>query len=458
MVLTFDFMVIGGGTGGLRTALYAASHGKKTVMIEPGAIGGTCLNYGCIPTKALLHSVHVYHLAKNAKEFGVKTSKVSYSFKGIMNRMREIVKDGQDHIKGSIKAPNLTVVRKPAKFVSPNSIQAGNETYQADKVVIATGSKTTVFPIPGLKETGFMTSDDVLKLEKLPKSLIIIGGGYISMELATFFIGLGCKVTILERLPRCLAVLDQDITDYLTQGYIEEGVEIHTNVNIMQIKKQKGKIVVEANDVRDPNSKKVIYKAEKLLLSVGRSPNTEGLNLEAAGVKLDARKAIDVNQYMQTSNPNIYAIGDVNGKGPFAHGAKRESKVCLEHSFGGTSMAINYDLMPYAVFTDPPIAGIGLGEQAAKDKGYDVGILKAEFKRAGRATIIGDTRGFVKVIYDKKTDKIVGAFIIGPNADDIIHEFVALMNSASPTVDVLRDMIHIHPTLSEVMEALKSVS
>ena len=303
-----------------------------------------------------------------------------------------------------------------------------------------------------------MTSDDVLKLEKLPKSLIIIGGGYISMELATFFIGLGCKVTILERLPRCLAVLDQDITDYLTQGYIEEGVEIHTNVNIMQIKKQKGKIVVEANDVRDPNSKKVIYKAEKLLLSVGRSPNIEGLNLETAGVKLDARKAIDVNQFMQTSNPNIYAIGDVNGKGPFAHGAKRESKVCLEHSFGGTSMSINYDLMPYAVFTDPPIAGIGLGEQQAKDKGYDTGILKAEFKRAGRATIIGDIRGFVKVVYDKKTDKIVGAFIIGPNADDIIHEFVALMNSASPTTDVLREMIHIHPTLSEVMEALKSVS
>lgn len=458
MPLSFDFMVIGGGTGGLRTALYAASHGKKTVMIEPGAIGGTCLNYGCIPTKALLQSVHIYHLAKNAKEFGINVSKVSYSFKGIMKRMKEIVKDGQDHIKESVKAPNLTVIRKPAKFLSSNTVQAGNETYQADKIVIATGSRSTVFPIPGLDKAGYMTSDDVLKLEKLPKSLIIIGGGYISMELATFFNGLGCKVTILERLPRCLAVLDQDITDYLTQGYIDEDVDIHTNVNIIQIKKQKGKITVETNDVRNPNSKKVTYKAEKILLSVGRSPNTEGLNLDATGVKLTEKKFIDVNQYQQTSNPNIYAIGDVTGKGPFAHGAKRASKVCLEHAFGGTSMTVNYDLMPYAVFTDPPIAGIGLGEQQAKDKGYDVGILKAEFKRAGRATIIGDTRGFVKVVYDKKTDKIVGAFIIGPNADDIIHEFVALMNSASPTTDVLRDMIHIHPTLSEVMEALKVVS
>ncbi|MEK6967380.1 MAG: dihydrolipoyl dehydrogenase [Nanoarchaeota archaeon] len=458
MVQSFELMVIGGGTGGLRTALYAASHGKKTVMIEPGTIGGTCLNFGCIPTKALLQSVHIYHSVLNAKEFGVNTGKVSFSFKGIMKRMKDIVQDGQDHIKGSLKNPNLTVVRKSAKFLSSNTIQAGNDVYYADKIVIATGSKSTVFPIPGLKESGFMTSDDVLKLEKLPKSLLIIGGGYISMELATFFNGLGCKVTILERLPRCLAVLDQDITDYLTKGYEEEGVEIHTNVNILQIKKQKGKVVIETNDVRDAKSKKSTYKADKLLLSVGRSPNTDGLNLEAAGVKLDGRKYIEVNQFMLTSNPNIYAIGDVNGKGPFAHGAKRQSKVCLEHLFGGESMTINYDLMPYAVFTDPPIAGVGLGEQQAKDKGYDVGILKAEFKRAGRATIIGDTRGFVKVVYDKKTDKIVGAFIIGPNADDLIHEFVVLMNSASPTVDVIRDTIHIHPTLAEVMEALKIVS
>ncbi|TAL55019.1 MAG: hypothetical protein EPN86_03545, partial [Nanoarchaeota archaeon] len=286
MPLSFDFMVIGGGTGGLRTALYAASHGKKTVMIEPGVIGGTCLNYGCIPTKALLQSVHIYHLAKNAKEFGISTGKVSYSFKGVMKRMKEIVKDGQDHIKESVKAPNLTVVRKPAKFLSSNTVQAGNETYQADKIVIATGSRSTVFAIPGLDKAGYMTSDDVLKLEKLPKSLIIIGGGYISMELATFFNGLGCKVTILERLPRCLAVLDQDITDYLTAGYVEEGVDIHTNVNIMMVRKQKGKFTIETNDVRDPNSKKVTYKADKILLSVGRSPNTEGLNLDAAGVKL----------------------------------------------------------------------------------------------------------------------------------------------------------------------------
>ncbi len=459
MVLSFEFMVIGGGTAGLRTALYAASHGKKTAMIEPGAIGGTCLNTGCIPTKTLLQSVHVYQSAKNAKEFGVLTGKVTYSFKKIMARMQSIIDDGQDHIKESLKnQPNLTIIRKPAKFLSSNTLQAGDEIIYADKIVISTGAKTTIFPIPGLKESGFLTSDDVLKLEKLPKSLLIIGGGYISMELATFFNGLGCKVTILERLPRCLAMLDQDVTDYITQCYTDEGVEIHTNVNILTVKKDKKGISIETNDVRDASSKKITYRAEKVLLSVGRAPNTEGLNLEATGVKLDARKAIEVNQYLQTSNPNIYAIGDVNGKAPFAHGAKRQSKVALEHVFGGKSMVATFDIMPFAVFTDPVIAGVGLSEQQAKDKGYDVGLMKAEYKRAGRATIIGDTRGFVKVVYDKKTDKIVGAVIVGAQADDLIHEFVVLMNSASPTTDVLKDTVHIHPTLAEVMDALKTVS
>jgi len=457
MVLSFQFMIIGGGTSGLRTALYASQHGFKTVMIEPDVLGGTCLNRGCIPTKALLQAVHVYKNALNAKEFGIKTGKVDFDFKKLMARMHSIVEDGQEHIDESLKSnPNLTVIKKNAFFLSPNTVQAGDEVIYADKIVIATGAKSLILPIPGLDKVPYITSDDVLELTKLPKSIIIVGGGYIAMELATFFNGLGTEVIILERMPRALSILDEDVSNFVTECYKEEKIKINTNVNIIGLRQEKGMILAETNDVRDPNSKKITYKAEKLLVSVGRTPNTDKLKVEAAGIALDQRKNIVVNEFLQTANPNVYAMGDCNGKAPFAHGAKRHSKAVLDNALTNGKTTIT-SIMPYAVFTDPPIAGVGLSENQAKDKKIDYGILKANFSRAGRATIIGDTRGFVKVLFDKKDNKIIGATIVGPNADDIIHEFVALMNS-SGIIDTLKEMVHIHPTLSEVMEALKTVS
>lgn len=453
----FELMVVGGGTAGLRTAIYASNHGHKTVMIEPGMLGGTCLNKGCIPTKAMLHASHLYETVQNVKKFGIEIPIVKLNFGQLMKRVHSIINDGQSHIKQSLKTSDLTIIRKNAHFINENTVKAGQDEISADKIIICTGANTFIPPIKGLDKVKFLISDDVVNLKKLPKSITIIGGGYISMEFATFFIDLGCEVTILERSDRLLQVLDTDIAEVLIDIYKKKGIKIITHTNIIEVKQDKGVKKVVINDLKNPKSKKRIISSEALLLATGRVPNTRELNLESAGVKTDKRGSILVNEELRSSNKIIYAIGDCNGRAMFAHAAKRESHTALENALDGKKSKMNFKIMPWAMFSDPPISGVGLSEKQATDKKLKFGMLKANFSRAGRATVMGDTRGFVKVLYDKKSRKILGCVIIGPRADDLIHEFVAVMNSSSPTIDTIRKTIHVHPTLSEVMEALIDV-
>lgn len=446
----YDLMVIGGGTAGLRAALRAVSHGHKTILIEPYELGGTCLNKGCIPTKAMLYASELYKKTLNLKKYGIETSNVKINFPKLMDRVCSIIDEGQVHIKKSVKNCELEIVKEKAVFVNKDTVKAGKREISARKIIICTGAKTFVPPIKGIDKVEYMISDDAVKLRKLPKSIVIIGGGYISMEFARFFNQLGSKVTILERESRILGILDDDIAEALHEFYSEEKVNIVTNANILEVRK--GQVII--NDVRYPKSKKKTIIYDKILVAAGRMPNSKELNLEAAGIKTGKRGDILINDYLQTTNSKVYAIGDVNGKAMFAHAAKRETKIAIENALHYKKEKMGFDLMPWAMFSDPPISGIGLNEAQAKEKGFRTGILKADFSRAGRATVNGDTRGFVKVIYNKFNKKILGCFIIGPNADDLIHEFVAVMNSKSPTIDVIRKTIHVHPTLSEVMESL----
>ncbi len=450
----YNLMVIGGGTAGLRTALKAASQGTNTVLIEPGVLGGTCLNTGCIPTKAMLHASHLFSRAKNLKEYGVEVTKVHINLPKMMQRVHSFIEDGHVHIKKSLKKnTNLTLVKEKASFINENTVVAGKKEISADKIIICTGAKNVILPIKGLDTVTYLDNVSVVNLKKLPKSIIMIGGGYISMEFATFFAEMGCKVTILERLPRVLAMLDEDVTSLLEETYSGKGVSIKTNTNIIEIKKEKKGVSILYNDVRNPKSKKITIKAEKILLAVGRAPNTDGLSLDKANIKLGERKNIEVNEFLQTSNPNVYAIGDVNGKAMFAHTAKRESRIAIENSIGNKNSTMNFDLVPWAVFTTPAVGGVGITEKTATDKKLNFGVMKADFSDTGRAAIMGETDGFVKVIYDKGTRQILGCTIIGPDADDLIHEFVAVMN-AKATIDTIKETIHIHPTLAEVMEEL----
>ncbi len=450
----FDLIVVGGGTAGLRTALYAASNNYKTALIDPGILGGTCLNTGCIPTKSMLHAANLYKKIVSSKEFGINTEGVSIDFKAVMRRVQKIIKIGQEHISKSLQNTNLEIIKEKASFLSKNSVQAGAKVLRGEKIIICTGAKPRIPSLKGIEKVDYLLSDDVLNLDKMPASIIIIGGGYIAIEFATFFSALGSKVTIIERNPRILKDLDEEVTETINKYYTEIGILIKTNSEVIEVKEERG-IKVFYSTLGEDKIQTVV--AEELLVAVGRSPFIFGLNLEAAGIKIGNKGNIEVNKYLQTSNPKIYAIGDVNGKAPFAHAAKRESHVALVNALENKKEMFNADLVPWAVFSDPPIAGIGLNEREARERQIKYKILKAYFARAGRATVIGDTRGFVKVLYENKSKKILGAIIIGPGADDIIHEFVALMN-AHATVDLLRKVIHIHPTLSEVFEALKDIS
>ena len=453
MVETFDLIVIGGGTGGLRLALRAAGEGLKTAIVDPGVLGGTCLNTGCIPSKALLHAAELYQDILHAGKFGIEVGKVRPHFSKIMARMHAIVREGQEHITESVKARGLKIVRGKAVFVDQRTVQIRTKMITAKHFVISTGARPVVPSIRGIEKVLAMVSDDVLHLKTLPESLIIIGGGYIAMEFATFFASLGTKVTIIEHNSRILKELDSDITQLLEAHYRALGVSFLFEREILEIVGKEGAVGVVCART---GKKSDTIKASHLLIATGRAPNTESLGLDAAGVPTTDRGAIIVNDRLETANPVIYALGDVTGRAPFAHAAKREAFIILENILHGSELRMPFDAVPWAVFTDPPVGGIGLSEEKAAAKGMAYGVQKAEYRRAGRATIIGQPEGFVKVIYERSSRKVLGAFAIGARADDIIHEFVAFIKMGAKIEDV-HSVIHIHPTLSEVVEALQDV-
>jgi mycothione reductase len=446
----FKVIVIGGGTAGLKVAT-RSSKKVKTLLVEPGMLGGTCLNTGCIPTKALIYASHLYALTKEMDYFGVK-AKATINFKKLLQRVNSISEEGREKIYAAIK-PNKNLIRAKgkAKFISKKTIQVGSKTYQGETIVIATGAKNFVPPIKGLKDVGYHDNETLLKAKKLPKSIIMIGGGYISMEYAAFFSSLDIKVTILERLPEVLGMLDDDIRQVLLDSHEKKNIKIVTNANIIEVKKG---VSIKFNDVRDEKSKIKTVKAEAIFLATGRVPNTKFMDLEKTDIKQGRHGDILINDMLETSCDGVYAIGDCNGKPMFAHSAKRQVKIVLENMFDNKKSKMNFDLVPWATFSEPVVAGIGLSEKDAIKKKISYYTMTASFRRNGRAKIIEKREGFIKVLINKKNDKIIGSVIIGPNADDIIHQIVALIY-AGAKVDVLKEMIHIHPTLSEFMENLK---
>ncbi|MBI2451465.1 dihydrolipoyl dehydrogenase [Candidatus Pacearchaeota archaeon] len=449
----FDLVVIGGGTGGLRTALYSAGHGYKTALVEPGVLGGTCLNTGCIPTKAMLYASHLYMLSKNFEEFGIETGETRVDFGKLMTRVKGIIDEGQEHIANSIKNENLILIKSKGGFVGKNQIKTENGVIEGKKIVICTGAKSHVPAIKGLEKVKFLISDDVLNLKNLPKSIIIFGGGYIAVEFSTFFNDLRTRVIILERNEQILHKIDKEAAEVIRKEYEKRGIEIHTGIEIKETREENGAKKVIFTGGREKKEK--IVSADEILVATGRIPNTFGLNLEVAGIEKDKKENIKFNKYLQTTNKNVYVLGDVTGRTMFAHAAKRESHIVLVNALENKKEIMNFELVPWAIFSEPPIAGVGIAGDEVKNI-KDIGILKAAFSRAGRARVIGNTGGFAKVFYNKRTQIILGAIIIGPRADEIIHEFTALMNSKG-TIDEMRNTIHIHPTLSEVIEALKEV-
>lgn len=442
----FDVCVIGAGPGGYVCAINAAKNGAKVALVEKSYLGGTCLNVGCIPTKTLVAGAEALHTAKHAAEFGIKiTGKVEPDWAAMQQRKGEIIKKLSGGIAGLLKAAGVQVFNGAAEFKSRTEIavklsEGGNVTLQAAKTVIATGSKPAR---PGFVPEGkrILDSTSLLALEKLPASLLVLGGGYIGCEFACLFAELGVKVTVAEALPEILATQDQDIFKFVGREMKKNGIEIMTGKPLTNIKSGAKSVsgTVDGKEV----------SAEYLLVSVGRVPVTEGLNLKAAGVSCNERGFIPVDDRCATNVPGVYAIGDVTGRMMLAHMASAMAAAAADNVCGKKAK-FSDKIVPGCVFTMPEIGSVGLTEQQCVERGLKFHVGKFNFAGLGKAMAINDTVGFCKIIADVETDQILGVHIVGPHATDLISEAVTAMALES-TAAALGNAIHAHPTLGEVM-------
>jgi dihydrolipoamide dehydrogenase len=427
----------------------------KVILIESRDIGGTCLNRGCIPTKAFFRSQEVFHMVERAAEFGVKATLEGIDWSKIIGRKNKVVKQLTGGVRFLLKKAGAEVIDGIGSFLDAKTIEVigkdGNkETIQAKHILIATGSKSASLPVPGADLEGVIDSDQMLDLPALPEKLVVIGGGYIGMEMACIFNTFGTQVEVIEMLPGILPIVDREVADLLVQILEKRGMKIHVNAKVTQITKN-GKLTV----TYEQNGENRTVEGDYVLDATGRVPMTDGLHLENAGIILE-RRAVVTDQHMKTSIPSIYAAGDVNGKYLLAHVAYKEAEAAVSNMLGGNS-TINYQVVPNCIFCSPEISSVGMTEEEAINNGHEVQIGKFPFRGSGKALIEGETDGFVKIIAEKETGEILGAHIIGPHASDLIGELTLAMALES-TPEEIAHTIHPHPTLTEtVMEAAEAV-
>ena len=448
---SFDLIVIGAGPGGYVCAFRAAQLGLKVALVDKRAtLGGTCLNVGCIPSKALLaSSEHFLFAQKHAAEHGIKIDGVSIDVATMLKKHDGIVAKLTGGVAALAKARKVVVVTGEAKFVSANTVAVGDQQLTAENIVIATGSAPVELPFMKFDGETIISSTEALTLASVPKKLVVVGGGAIGLELGSVWARLGSDVTIVEFLPKIAATSDDDIVRNLTRLLQKQGLKIECNAKVTVF--AKGVLTAE----RD--GKILEFPADKVLVSVGRRPFTDNLNLSAAGVELTDKKRIKVDAHLKTTTPGVWAIGDVIDGPMLAHKAE-EDGVAVAEWIAGRHGHVNWDLMPAIIYTEPEVATVGLGEDAAKARGLAINVGKFNFAANARALANDAGDGFVKIIADAKTDKILGAQILGRNAGELISEIVTHMEYGGSAEDLART-IHAHPTMSEaVKEAGMAVS
>ena len=437
----FDIIIIGAGPGGYETAADAAAHGLNVAIVERDQMGGTCLNRGCIPTKALCRNAEVINLMREAEVWGVKTGELAFDYAPVFERKEAVVKQLREGVEMLMGAPGITAIKGEAILKDANTVVVNGEEYSAKNIIIATGSAPRGLPIEGADLA--MTSDDILAMETLPKSLCIVGGGVIGMEFAAVFSTFGVEVTVIEYCKEILPPFDKDVAKRLKTVLSKRGIKIITSAAVNGITQGEDGYTVSYELKGKPQS----VTCEKVLMSVGRQPVLPQ-GLDAVGVTV-GRRGIEVDDNMMTNVTGVYAIGDVNGRMMLAHAASAQGLRAL-HAIMGKTDDIKLDIVPSAVFTVPELAMVGLTEEQCAEKGLDVTVKKSFFRSNGKAVAMNETDGLIKMIVDNATRQIVGCHICGAHAADLIQEVVTAMN-AGATVDLLARSIHGHPTLSEVL-------
>lgn len=442
----FDVIVVGAGSG-LTIVDGASNMGLKTALVEEGPMGGTCLNRGCIPSKMLIHAGDVAETIANAKKFGINANIKSINFKSIINRVSKIVdKDARDIEEGIREDKNVTLFKMPGKFVGKKKMRVGSHTITGDKVFIMAGTRPLVPPIPGLEEAGFLTSREALRLKKQPKVITVIGGGYIAAELAHFFGSLGTKVNILQRDKLLVNREDPEIAESFTKIFSKKH-NVLLGYTAEKVEKKSSTYTVTAS--RGKTKKKVT--SDQLLLAVGRIPNSDLLSVDAAGIKSNERGYIKTNEYLETTAKNVWAGGDIAGKYFFKHSANLEAQYMYNNAFHPSKkIKADYFPMPHAIFSSPQVAGVGATEAELKPGTYEIG--KYSYEHTGMGAAMQDTTSFAKILVDRRSRKILGCHIIGPEASTMIHEVIIAMKAGEGTIDNITQAIHVHPALSEVVQ------
>ena len=459
MMDKFQTVVIGGGPGGYVCAIRLAQLGLKTACIESrGSLGGTCLNVGCIPSKSLLNLSEEFHKVQNLSSKGIEIGEVKLNLPKMMKSKDKAVTILTKGVEFLLKKNKVTYFKGTGSLKSKNEIlikddQNKETTIQADKIIIATGSEPVSLPGIEFDEKVIVSSTGALKLEKVPKKMVVVGGGYIGLEMGSVWSRLGCEVHVVEFLDHITPGMDKEISSEFMKILKKQGINFHMQHKVTAVKKSNSKALVSTVD-KNENEKS--FECDVVLISVGRRPNTKGLNLESIGVEFDKKKRIKTNKNFQTNINNIYAIGDVIDGPMLAHKAEDEGIAAAEN-IAGHSGHVNYDTIPGVIYTTPEVASIGKTEEELKEKNIQYKVGKFSFMANSRAKAIDDAEGFVKILADKKTDKVLGAHLIGPHAGELIAEIGIAMEFGASSEDIARTC-HAHPTFSEaVKEAALSV-
>ena len=451
MVTSYDAIIIGTGQAGPPLAVRLAGAGKKVAIIERKRFGGTCVNNGCIPTKTLVASARAAHIARRAAEYGVAiSSSITVDMKKVKERKDAVVRRSNEGVEKWLKsAENLTVYEGHARFADSHQLRIGDDLLEADKIFINVGGRASTPPLPGLDQVSYLTNSTMMDVDFLPEHLIVVGGSYVGLEFGQMVRRFGSEVTIVEMGPRLIMREDEDISEAVTKILENEGINIRLNAECIGAEKDGDRVAINVDC--STGDKRVF--GSHLLLAIGRVPNTDDLGLENAGVAVDQRGYIQVDDQLRTNVPGIYALGDCNGRGAFTHTSYNDYEIVAANLLDDDPRRVSDRITAYALYTDPPLGRAGMTEAEVRKSGRKALLAIRPMTRVGRAVEKGETQGFMKILVDAETKEILGASLLGIECDEVIHSILDVMYAKAPFTVIQRAM-HIHPTVSELIPTM----
>ena len=448
MTARFDAIIIGAGQAGPALAGRLTSAGMTVALVERHLFGGTCVNTGCTPTKAMVASAYAAHLARRAADYGVRVPDgVSVDFAAVMARKDAISGKSRDGVESWLRGmERCSVYQGHARFASPREVSVDDELLAADRIFLNVGGRALAPDMPGLSDIRYLTNSSILRLQNLPRRLVVIGGSYIGLEFAQMFRRFGSEVTVIEKGPRLASREDEDVSDAIREILEREGVAVRTGAECIRFEPRGEEIAVGLDCAA--GAPEIV--GDEVLLAIGRRPNTDELDVEKAGVELDGRGYVKVDDELRTTAPNVWALGDCNGRGAFTHTAYNDFEIVAANLLDGASRRVGDRIPAYALYTDPPLGRVGLTEAQARATGRKVKVGKRPMTRVARAVEKGETAGFMKIVVDAENQEILGAAILGVGGDEAIHGVLDAMNLGAPYPE-LEKAVPIHPTVSELI-------